>query len=743
MFSGAIKAGKGTVGGGQPPPANPVAFNLVQTLIHADGTNGQNNNAFLDSSTVGQTININTNSANQLGGFAQGTFNPYLSCYSADCRTAQTPQFTIGFNTAFAFGTGDFTIECWVNPYNETTATTRTIMDIYDGNSAGRLALRLTTANKVQLSGGASLATSIVLTTGTITANVWTHIAVVRNGTGAGGVKVYINGVADATTGTSATSFTNTNGFVYLCCQQTPTNYFNGLISNLRVVKGLSVYTGTFTIPTSILTATQSANPYGGSNTAAITSGQTSLLTFIAPRYIDQSGNSLIIYRGAGSNSNPYPWFVPYTPIPKATIDAPTSVQSYSPSIFAGSVGNTSNVFSALKTPANLNNAITGDYAVDFWVYTMSVSNNTRQEILEMYLPGGSTGDRFVIYFEEVNGYLSVYPNMASSTITQIELSGCWTHIEVSKTSGTNRVFINGVQNGSTTTNNTPFSGVSAIEINVGGPYNSAVTSWFHGYLSQLRLIKGAGLHSANFTPPTSPVTAVTGTVFLLNGTNAAIYDMSMSQNFYNVTATNSSNALTTTSGEWKFGGSALNCTDAVAWQGYFGQSYNSVDNVPITFGTGNYTIEGWVRANVGTNTRGIFQIFSFQGTTTPPVLTGTVGGIGLGRGTGTSFRFWAGANDVSSLSGTFPDSTYTHFAIVRNGTGASNTKVYINGTANANLTVTDATDYTGYYLALGAWFQGANTTYGWTGQIDEFRISKYAVYTSNFTPYAYAFPDS
>jgi len=190
-------------------------------------------------------------------------------------------------------------------------------------------------------------------------------------------------------------------------------------------------------------------------------------------------------------------------------------------------------------------------------------------------------------------------------------------------------------------------------------------------------------------------------------------------------------------------GGAALDCRDTVAWQGYFGQSYSSADNIPIKFGTGNYTIEGWVRADVGASTRGIFQIYTSQGTTTPPVLSGSVGGIGLGRGIGTSFRFWAGANDVSSLSGSFPDSTYTHFAIVRNGTGASNTKVYINGTALSQLTVTDATDYTGYYFALGGWFQGSNTTYGWRGQIDEFRISKYAVYTSNFTPYAYAFPDS
>jgi hypothetical protein len=51
-----------------------------------------------------------------------------------------------------------------------------------------------------------------------------------------------------------------------------------GYITNFRWVKGLAVYTGNFTKPTSALTATAAANPYGGSNTAAIESGFTKLL---------------------------------------------------------------------------------------------------------------------------------------------------------------------------------------------------------------------------------------------------------------------------------------------------------------------------------------------------------------------------------------------------------------------------------------------------------------------------------
>jgi hypothetical protein len=51
-----------------------------------------------------------------------------------------------------------------------------------------------------------------------------------------------------------------------------------GYITNFRWVKGLAVYTGNFTTPTTALTAITAANPYGGSNTQAIEAGFTKLL---------------------------------------------------------------------------------------------------------------------------------------------------------------------------------------------------------------------------------------------------------------------------------------------------------------------------------------------------------------------------------------------------------------------------------------------------------------------------------
>ena len=49
------------------------------------------------------------------------------------------------------------------------------------------------------------------------------------------------------------------------------------------------------------------------------------------------------------------------------------------------------------------------------------------------------------------------------------------------------------------------------------------------GYISNLRLVKGTALYTSNFTPSTSPLTAVTNTKLLLNFTDSKVFDASQS----------------------------------------------------------------------------------------------------------------------------------------------------------------------------------------------------------------------
>jgi hypothetical protein len=95
-----------------------------------------------------------------------------------------------------------------------------------------------------------------------------------------GVTRVYKNGTQLGSQITDTNNITNTVDPLTIGNENTASTLaaYVGLLTNFRWVKGLAVYTGNFTVPTSALTATADANPYGGSNTAAIPSGVTKLL---------------------------------------------------------------------------------------------------------------------------------------------------------------------------------------------------------------------------------------------------------------------------------------------------------------------------------------------------------------------------------------------------------------------------------------------------------------------------------
>ena len=89
-------------------------FNLTTLLIHADGSNNGSNNqsgvSFLDTSDEGHAV-IDANAA-----VFPGTFSPFSAeegKWSGRFHRSHPDYFAFD-NSDFAFGTGDFTIECWV-----------------------------------------------------------------------------------------------------------------------------------------------------------------------------------------------------------------------------------------------------------------------------------------------------------------------------------------------------------------------------------------------------------------------------------------------------------------------------------------------------------------------------------------------------------------------------------------------------------------------------------------------------
>jgi hypothetical protein len=214
--------------------------------------------------------------------------NPTLTIGSAVTTVAESPfsgggnsySFSSSVNSYistpgsadWAVGTGDFTVE-WFS-YQTTLSQFQRVFTV-DDYPVIDIGVSIESGTFYYWAGGGS--TPKYSSASATTTNTWYHWAVVRQN---GVTKVYRNGTLRGSQITDTNNVTdNTTAFIVGNTNTFATNAaLVGYLTNFRFVKGLAVYTGDFTVPTSVLSATASANPYGGSNTAAIGEGFTKLL---------------------------------------------------------------------------------------------------------------------------------------------------------------------------------------------------------------------------------------------------------------------------------------------------------------------------------------------------------------------------------------------------------------------------------------------------------------------------------
>jgi hypothetical protein len=245
-------------------------------------------------------------------------------------------------------------------------------------------------------------------------------------------------------------------------------------------------------------------------------------------------------------------------------------------------------------------------------------------------------------------------------------------------------------------------------------PASQAV--YYAGYITGVKIVKGTGLYTANFPCPTAPPTA-TNAQLLLNFTNAGIVDAAAKNDLETVGNT----ILSTAQSKW--GTSSIFFDGTGDWL----QGALAANNIESQLRAGNFTIELWVylaSADVG-SARGLVS----KG-------TGTTGySVSLNSTEKVVFSF---ASSSITSTGSIPTNSWVHIAVVRAGTGANLTKIYINGVNDGTGTVsTDFSQTNNLYV-------GADRSAGspMKGYMQDLRITQgYARYTANFTPPTAPFP--
>lgn len=159
----------------------------------------------------------------------------------------------------------------------------------------------------------------------------------------------------------------------------------------------------------------------------------------------------------------------------------------------------------------------TGDFTVEFWVWVKDYGASTYADIIG----GGNSEFGIGIYggtiYYSKNGVI----NPLSTDVTSY-LDG-WMHVAVSRSSTTSRLFIDGVEKHSTSSDNNSFSSSSGVYVGRLGTRTYAVQGW----ISNLRVVKGTALYTSAFTPSTSDLTAVSGTALLLCNGDTPLVDAS------------------------------------------------------------------------------------------------------------------------------------------------------------------------------------------------------------------------
>ena len=649
-------------GAGTPVTTDPQ-FNYVTMLLHGDGTNGAQNNTFLDSSSNNYTVT-------RSGNVTQGSFSPYGSNWSTFFDGANDNLYTSS-TAALNVGSGNFTFECF---FNVSVFNGANILRGANQYSACALLLSGTGVVYYLSSNGASwdIASGQPAISSGLSAGVWYHLALVRNGNV---VTPYVNGVAGASTTTSAT-FAANNGFnIGAEGNGAASGSFNGYISNVRVVVGTAVYTSNFTPPTANLTAISG----------------TQLLACQNNRFIDNSSNNFS-FTTAGT-----PSVQRFNPFGAST--------AYSTSVIGGS-----GYFDGSDSLSLLANSAfdygTGNYTIEGWVYSSTTT-------WSLYgTGGGGSADQFSCdggnlywgYGINLFGSGTGLPNFFSDqNINQ------WVHVAVSKSGGTTRAFKNGVVIATSTVNSAIGSptNVPLIATRADGSYP------LNGYMSDLRIVKGLAVYTSAFTPPTAPLTVVSGTSLLLNYINGAIFDNAMMNDLETV-----GNAQISTS-VVKYGTGSLSFDGT----GDYLVSAPSNDNI---LGGGDFTIEFWLYPS---NTSG-----GYRGLVSSENYAATTGGWSLYQNS-TSLEFWLspGSSVAMNATSAITASVWQHIALCR----ASGTlRLFVNGTSVSS--ISNSTSLTGQQIWIG---NNNSGSYFYNGYMDDLRITKgYARYTANFTPPTAAF---
>lgn len=179
-----------------------------------------------------------------VGGAKISTDQSKFGGSSLKLTTAGSDWVSTPINSDFEFGTGDFTIECWL--YMTSVSSYKAVFASGDDNATGNIGIYILNGNRCEVynngTGPAKLAQNFSFTMST---NTWYHFALTRS---SGTMRVFIGGTLQGSGTTVTYDFKSTGAQPVTIGNDTGTGYtFLGYIDDFCVRKGVATYTSSFT----------------------------------------------------------------------------------------------------------------------------------------------------------------------------------------------------------------------------------------------------------------------------------------------------------------------------------------------------------------------------------------------------------------------------------------------------------------------------------------------------------------
>jgi phage-related protein len=653
------------------PEPEPDIINPV-FLLSGNGANNANN--FRD--FYGRALNP---SGNSIYSTAQSKWNNSALYFDGNSyiQSPLVPELT--------FGSGDLTWEAWVYV---TQAVFDTGYQAIFGNTFGTgsgnagLFLALTTNYKFVFRhwvDGYSNATS----TQTINLNTWYHVACTKSGTV---LEIFVNGIK----GTSgSTSLFNTDYAFNLGRASNPGGYaanFIGYLDDIRLTKGLVIYTSNFSIPTQEFF--RPIDPYQNNNVLLLdfdgANGSTSFYDYCGKK-ITSTGNIFI---------------------------STTQSKYAGSSLFLNGSNDILNV-----TSTNNEFAFPGDFTCEGWFYV--VSNSSSLGTIFFYLGTSENFGRTQLGLDpDGKLWIETYFTSVSTRDTNIYPLNQWNHVAFSRQGNTLRIFLNG---------NLVATGANGDSLGHGGGMSlgGGSDNRYNGYMDNIRVTKGVARYINSFTPDNHPAILerdpdIDKVVLLMhmNGVNGSTTFPELTNKVISSVDTTISNTQS------KFNGSS----------GFFNGSTSYLETANSSdlnlSSADNFTIEAWVyKTTTGT-----------VGAICSNIVGVASRGFGFLINSDDRLRFQSdGASPDIYSNLTVPLNQWTHVSISKSG---SNYTFSVNGIVETLNNTSTWIDSSSTIFRIGRTPRN-DFPYSFAGYIDEFRITKgLARYTSNFTPRTRPFPN-